>query len=129
MEIEGTMTPSDIIEKARQAGLTLTLDALGTGLELSANTEPPDSVVELVKAHKPDIVAHLQAERRRINFWVANQIISWPPDSCLHCRKRIIEHPWVELAAGNDVARFHQACHSAWLAAQEAAARRALGIP
>ena len=123
------MSPSDIVAKARQAGVTLTLNDVGTGLALSADGDLPEDIVELVKAHKPNIVAHLQTERRQINHWIADKLIDWPPDSCLHCRKRIIAWPWVEVTNGEAAARFHQDCHPEWLAQQEIAARRALGIP
>jgi hypothetical protein len=62
----------------------------GAGLSLSADGDPPEEVVELLKARKPDIVAHLQAERRRINHWIADKLIDWPPAHCLHCRKPIV---------------------------------------
>jgi hypothetical protein len=84
-----------IVANARRAGVTMTLDDARMGLWLSASTDPPEEIVELVKAAKPDIVAHYQAERGRINHWIANQIIAWPADFCLHCRKRILAWPWV----------------------------------
>ena len=124
------MNPADIIEKARQRGVSLTLNAAGTGLLLSADGDLPDEIVELAKAYKPDIVAHLQAERGRINHWIANQIIDWPPSSCLHCRKAIIPgQQWIDVASGDVTARFHGPCHPQWLEQQEIAARRALGLP
>jgi hypothetical protein len=124
------MSPADIVEKARRHGVSLTLDATGTGLSLWADGDPPEEVVELLKAHKPDIVAHLRAERRRINHWIADQLIDWPPSHCLHCRKPIVVgQTWTAVANGLVEARFHKDCHGDWLAQQEVAARRAIGLP
>ena len=122
------MSPADLIEKARRCGVSLTLNDAGTGLSLWADGDPPEEVVELLKAHKPDIVAHLQTERRRVNHWIANQIIDWPRDNCLHCRKPITAHPWIDLRNGEAMARFHQSCHDSWRVEQETLARRALGL-
>jgi hypothetical protein len=122
------VSPTDIVEKASRCGVTLTLTAAGTGLSLWVDGDPPEEIVELLKAYKPAVVAHLQAERRRINHWIAAQIINWPPDFCLHCRKRILAWPWVEVSNGKATARFHQDCHPEWLGQQEVAARKALGI-
>jgi hypothetical protein len=122
------MNPAGIIEKARQRGVTVTLNDAGTGLSLSADGDMPDEVVELLKAHKPDIVAHLQTERRRINHWIADKLIDWPPSHCLHCRKPIVVgQTWTAVANGRVEARFHKDCHGAWLAQQEVAAR-AIGL-
>jgi hypothetical protein len=35
---------------------------------------------------------------------------------------------WIVVSNGEVTARFHQDCHGAWLAQQEVAARRALGL-
>jgi hypothetical protein len=123
------MNPAEIVEKARRHGVTVTLNDAGTGLSLSADGDLPDEVVELLKAHKPDIVAHLQTERRRINHWIADKLIDWPPSHCLHCRKPIVVgQTWTAVANGRVEARFHKDCHGAWLAQQEVAARRAIGL-
>jgi hypothetical protein len=123
------MSPVDIVEQARCCGVRLTLNAVGTGLSLSADSEPPGEIVALVKAHKPDLVAHLQAERGRMNHWTAARLIDWPPSHCLGCRKPIIVgQTWTAVANGEAAARFHQSCHGEWLEQQEFAARRALGL-
>jgi hypothetical protein len=123
------MTPADIVEKARRCGVTVTLTDAGTGLSLWADGDPPADLVELIKAAKPDIVAHLQAERGRINHWIADQLIDWPPSHCLHCRKPIIVgQAWTVISNGEVSARFHQGCHDEWLEQQEVAARRAMGL-
>ena len=123
------MSPADIVEKARRCGVAVTLTAAGTGLSLWADGDPPEEVVELLKAHKPDIVAHLQAERGRINHWIADQLIDWPPSHCLHCRKPIVVgQTWTAVANGRVEARFHKDCHGAWLEQQEVSARKAIGL-
>jgi|SRR5580704_6960768 hypothetical protein len=68
-------------------------------------------------------------ERNRIARWVAAQIITWPSDRCLGCKRPIIYGAkWTEVARDNDRARFHVTCYPEWLAQQEVAARRALGM-
>jgi hypothetical protein len=65
----------------------------------------------------------------RINRWIAARLIDWPSTSCLHCRKPItVGQTWAVISNGEVTARFHQDCHTEWLAQQEAAARRAMGL-
>jgi hypothetical protein len=122
------MTAAEILTKVAARGFRVTLNSTGDGLILWPGDKPPADLVELLKAHKPDIVAHLQAERGRINHWIAEKIISWPQTHCLHCRKPITAQPWIDVASGEGMARFHQDCHVAWLEQQEVAARRAMGL-
>jgi hypothetical protein len=123
------MSLADITEKARSCGVSLTLTAAGTGLSLWVDGDPPEEVVELLKAHKPDLVAHLQAERGRINHWIADQLTDWPPSHCLHCKKpTIVGQLWTTVSNSEVSARLHQGCHGAWLAQQEERARRAMGL-
>jgi hypothetical protein len=73
--------------------------------------------------------AQANAERARIARWVAAQIINYPPDRCLCCRRPIIfGAKWVELVNDNERARFHSDCAPAWRAEQEKRARKALGL-
>ena len=68
--------------------------------------------------------------KRRIARCVTSRIITWPPNSCFHCKQPIIAgQKWVELVNDNRRARFHFDCLSEWRAQQEVAARRALGLP
>jgi len=69
------------------------------------------------------------AQRTRIDRWVAAQIVNYPHDRCLCCRKPIVVgQKWVELVNDNSRARFHFDCAPAWRTQQEAAARRAMGL-
>jgi hypothetical protein len=73
--------------------------------------------------------ARALVERMRVTKWVAAQIVSYPPDRCLCCRKPIVfGAKWVELVNDDDRARFHADCLPAWRAQQELAARRAMGL-
>jgi hypothetical protein len=123
------MTPAEILAEAATRGFRVSLNSTGDGLILWPGDDPPSDLVKLLKAHKPDIVARLQAERGRINHWIADKIISWPPTHCLHCRKPIVPGQiWTAVTNGDATARFHQTCHGDWLAQQEVAARKAIGL-
>jgi hypothetical protein len=68
-------------------------------------------------------------DRARIAKWMAAQIVNYPPDRCLCCRRPIVYGAkWVELVNDNNRARFHFECAPAWRTRQEALARRALGL-
>ena len=123
------MTALEILAAAAARGFLVSLNSTGDGLILWPGDDPPSDLVALLKAAKPQIVAALQAERGRINRWIADRLIDWPPESCLHCRKPIIVgQPWTIVGNGDCTARFHEPCHAEWLEVQEAAARRALGL-
>jgi hypothetical protein len=123
------MTPAAILAVAAARGFRVGLNRTGDGLILWPGDDPPADLVDLIRGAKSEIVAALHAERRRINRWIANQIIDWPPTSCLHCRKPIVPgQVWTAVSNGEAVARFHQPCHAEWLAQQEVAARRAMGF-
>jgi hypothetical protein len=73
--------------------------------------------------------AQARMDMARITKWVAAQIVSYPPDRCLRCRRPIaFGARWLELVNDNARARFHSDCIPVWRAQQEALARRALGI-
>jgi hypothetical protein len=123
------MTPGAILAEAAARGFKVGLNRTGDGLILWPGDDPPADLVDLIRGGKPEIVAALQAERGRINRWIANQLIDWPPTSCLHCRRPIIVGQiWAVASNGEAMARFHRDCHAAWLAQQVIAARRALGL-
>jgi hypothetical protein len=68
-------------------------------------------------------------DQLRVDKRIRDSLIDWPPESCLHCRKPIIVGQlWAVVSNGEVSARFHQNCHSEWLAQQEVAARRVLGL-
>ena len=70
-----------------------------------------------------------KAERARIARWVAAQIVNYPPDRCLRCRRPIVYGAkWLELVNDNERARFHFDCAPVWRAQQEVAARQAMGL-
>jgi hypothetical protein len=121
------MTALEIIAETVARGFRVELTHAGDGLVLWPD-DPPTDLVDLVRSAKPQIIAVLRAERGRINHWIANQIIAWS-DSCLNCRKPIVPgQPWISVSSGEVTARFHEPCHSEWLAKQETSARRALGL-
>jgi hypothetical protein len=123
------MTPAEILAEAAARGFLVNLNYIGDGLILWPGEDPPTDLVNLIRGAKPQIIAVLQAERGRINRWIANRLIDWPPESCLHCRKPIIAGQlWTVVSNGEVGARFHEPCHGEWLEVQEAAARRALGL-
>jgi hypothetical protein len=65
----------------------------------------------------------------RISKWVRDRIVAWPPTNCFHCKLPIVVgQRWTIVGDGDCSARFHEACHRAWLEEREAAARRALGL-
>ena len=123
------MTAAEILAEAAARGFRVTLNSTGDGLILWPGDDPPADLVNLIRGAKPDIVAHLQTERRRINHWIADKLIDWPPSHCLGCRKPVIVGQlWTTVSNGEVSARFHQKCHGDWLAQQEVAARRAMGL-
>ena len=120
------MTPAEILAAAAARGFLGSLNSTGDGLILWPGDDPPTDLVDLIRGAKPQIVAVLQAERGRINHWIADRLIDWPPTSCLHCRKPIIVGQlWTVVSNGEVTARFHQDCHGEWLAA--AGSRRPSG--
>jgi hypothetical protein len=67
-------------------------------------------------------------DQARIKKWIFDRLLDWR-DSCWHCRKPIVPGQlWTAVSNGEAVVRFHQPCHAEWLAEQEVAARRALGL-
>jgi hypothetical protein len=123
------MKPAEILAMAAARGFRVGLTRTGDGLILWPGADPPADLVDLIRGVKPEIIAVLQAERGRINRWIACRLIDWPPASCLHCRKPIVPGQiWAVVSNGDATARFHQDCHDEWLAEQETLARQALGL-
>jgi hypothetical protein len=122
------MTAAEIVAEALARGFWVELNPARDGLIIWPDDPPPD-LVNLLKRAKPQIVEALRRERARINHWIANQIINGPRNSCLNCRKPIVfGQRWIAVASGEASAHFHEPCHAEWLAKQETAARKAMGL-
>lgn len=121
------MSALDIIRIARAAGAKLIVD--GSSLVLEAESPPPPQVFDMLRAHKPEILELLQAERRAVLRHVADHFQSSPLGQCALCGGgSCADDPFVLVFVGEDRADFHASCHPAWIAEQEAKARVALGI-
>jgi hypothetical protein len=117
----------DVIRIARAAGTKLIVD--GSSLVLEGDSPPPPQVFDMLRAHKPEILELLQAERRAVVRHIATQFQSSPPGRCAHCGDgKREDDPFVLVFVGEDRADLHASCHPAWLAQQEAKARVALGV-
>ncbi len=57
----------------------------GSSLVLEAESPPPPQVFEMLRAHKPEILELLQAERRAVVRHIANHFQSSPPGRCALC--------------------------------------------
>jgi hypothetical protein len=123
------MTAEEILAMAKVDGVDVALTATGDGLELLSAGDPPPDIVALLKDAKREVISRLQMERRIINHWIADTLIDWPQEHCLGCRRRVLaEQEWIDVTNGDARARFHQECHRAWLAEQEALARTTIGL-
>jgi hypothetical protein len=73
--------------------------------------------------------AQALVEKARIDKWIRDRVVVDWRDSCWRCGKPIVlGHAWTTIANDGVSTRFHQSCHAEWLAKQEVAARRALGL-
>jgi hypothetical protein len=125
------VTVTEALELARLQGVEVTLD--GNNLVLEAEAAPPPRLLAILGRGKWDIVAALRQreaeERRRIVQWVNDHFTSSLAGVCAHCGGgERLEDSFVLLFVGNDRAEVHASCHSAWLAAREEEARRALRL-
>lgn len=121
------MSALDIIRIARDAGAKLIVD--GSSLVLEAESPPPPQVFDMLRAHKPEILELLQAERRAVLRHIADHFQSSPLEQCAHCGgDRRVDDPFVRIFVGEDRADVHASCHPAWVAELEAKACVALGI-
>lgn len=122
------MTVDEIMRQAGAESVSIALD--GDDVLVDWNAAPPsDVLIAAIRSAKPEILARLQVERRMVNHWIAAHLIDWPPETCLHCRKRILAgQVFVDVTNGDARARFHAPCHPAWLADQEALARKTIGL-
>jgi hypothetical protein len=91
-------------------------------------SEPHSAVVE-PEPPAPESAAARYA-RERIDAWVRARLIAYPLAVCFLCRRPFVAGAaWEEASNGEVRMRFHRDCHTPWRAEQEAAARRALGLP
>jgi hypothetical protein len=125
------MTVDDVLRMANSAGVSVLVD--GYDLVLEHDDDPPANLVAMLRHFKPELVSALrmrQAEQRSlITQWVNDNFTSSPVGVCAHCGDGPrSEDPFVLLFVGNDRGEVHAACHSAWIAQQEAQARSALGL-
>jgi hypothetical protein len=70
-----------VLEVARAAGVTVTVD--GGDLAWTANDEPPRVVLDLLRAHKPEVLAFLAGEsgaskRRRLRTALRHKLAEDP---------------------------------------------------
>ena len=68
-------------------------------------------------------------DQARVDKWIRDRLVADWRDSCWHCRQRVIAGQNFIDVRGNDVVvRFHTECETDWRKAQEALARRAMGL-
>lgn len=116
--------------RAAQARMQRVLErakAKQTIIEQAASPAPTASETVEIAAPAP---VHLSPyDQARVDKWIRERLIDWPPNSCLHCRRPIVVGQlWTVVSNGEGAARFHKDCHAEWLEAQEADARRAMGL-
>lgn len=121
------MSAFDFVRIARAVGARLSAD--GPSLVVEAENPPPPQVLDMLRAHKPEILELLHAERRAVVRYVNDQFQSSPLGQCAHCGGGSRSgDPFVAIFVGENRADVHASCYPAWIAAEEARARVALGI-
>jgi hypothetical protein len=121
------MSALDLVRIARAAGARLSAD--GPSLVVEAEDPLPPQVFDMLRAHKLEILELLHAQRRAVVRYVNEQFQSSPLGQCAHCGGGSRSgDPFVAMFAGENRADIHAMCHPAWIAAEEAKARVALGI-
>jgi hypothetical protein len=74
------MSAAAAIAEAKSRGFRITLHLTGQSLVLKPGKDPPADLVDLIKEAKPDILAHLRAERDRIKACPKDVERQRPPD-------------------------------------------------
>ena len=121
----GAVSALDIIRIARAAGGRATVGGLSLVPEARACRRRRCSAV--LRAHKPEILELLQAERRVVLRHIADHFQSSPLGQCAHCGGGSQSNdPFVILFVGEDRADIHASCYPRWLAEQEWSARKAV---
>jgi hypothetical protein len=112
------MSAAGVVMEARASGIQLGIE--DDDLVLEASAPPPAAVIDRLRAHKPEIIELLQAERRALVQYIANHFQSSPPGRCIHCGgDGRADDPFVVIFCGSDRAELHARCHPAWVALQE----------
>jgi hypothetical protein len=121
------MSAAQALMAARAAGIRLGID--GVSIVLEADHPPPSQVLGTLRAHKPEIIDALRAERRAVVRHIADHFQSSPLGRCVYCGgDRSPAESFVAIFCGTDRAELHPGCHPAWVARRESEARAALGI-
>ncbi len=122
------MSPADIVEKAQRCGVSLTLNDAGTSLSLSADTAPPQEIIDLVRDARDVLVAHLQ-QNRAICAWINDNFTAGKPGVCMRCGGQwLADELIIMVCCGSDCGNLHEACWEAWEAEHDRRARMALGF-
>jgi hypothetical protein len=121
------MSAAEAIVAARAAGVHLGID--GSSLVLEAQDTPSPQLLDVLRAHKFEILDMLRDERRAVLVWINDNFRASQFGACAHCGGgECPADPFVLIFVGETRADIHASCHPAWNAQQEAKARVALGI-
>jgi hypothetical protein len=122
------MNPADLVEQARRCGVSLALNDAGTGLSLSADSAPPQGIIDLVRGARDVLIALFQ-QKRAIRAWINNGFTSGIPGVCIHCGEHWpADESIIMVWRGSNYGDVHEACSEAWEAEQDHRARKALGF-
>jgi hypothetical protein len=117
----------EILKAAHDAGVKVIVD--GDDLVLEAISPPPRSVLDALRACKPEIVEARRHERRAVIAWINDHFEASPLGECAYCGGVTrTGDPFIALFVGEDRGEIHASCHPAWLAQQERKARAVLDI-
>jgi hypothetical protein len=121
------VTAAEVLALARARGVTIKPD--GDELDILADRQPDPDLLAAIAGCKGAILAQLRAERGRVDRWIRDRLTAASPDRCWHCRKPIVVgQKFVDVRGNEVVVRFHAQCESEWRRAQEALARKAMGL-
>jgi hypothetical protein len=124
---ESDMSVAEALKAARAAGIQVAID--GDAIVLEAEHAPPAQMLDTLRARKPEVLELLQAERRAVVRWIAENFRSSPIGQCALCSDGGREDdPFLLVFVGEDRADLHASCHPIWLAEQEVKAGTVLGI-
>jgi hypothetical protein len=121
------VSAAEILRAAHNAGVRVIVD--GDDLVLEAVSPPPRSVLDALRAWKPEIVETRRSERRAVIAWINDHFKTSQLGECAYCGGAArTGDPFIALFVGGDRAEIHASCHPGWLARQEADALAALDI-